>query len=623
MSSPEQHHHHQPQESQNHDDSHLSVPQPPPPVHYQHQSQPAIDPPEGLPAFQRNLSFHKPTTDEQSQRGHNSLIPGSRSNNTLNTRSSPNSRATSRSRLSIKPVSKSGSRPVSWLISANSEYTSMYDNFGGSRSHRNSILGDDSFSNAEKGVRGRLSSRTSFVGDIGEHSSGEKSHHQSTATSEESTRPGIVGHSSCANALIREDSLDSEDTGSSDESRPTKGNVSAVKAGFLLIKAFVGTGILFLPRAFSRGGILFSCVTLALVALVCFFAFLLLVKVRLVIRENFQDMGGILYGKWMRLAVLLSVTLSQTGFVCAYLIFVSQNLDAVVQTFTKNKFHGIAQKYYILIPLVVLIPLVLIRRMSILSVPSMFANLFIIFGIVYLWYFSINSLVHHGAGPNITLFNKDEFALLIGTAVFSYEGIGLIIPITESMVEPEKFPRVLAITMTIVTLIFTSVGALCYAAFGSDVQTIVLLNLPTQGGMTVTVEILYSLAIILSVPLMLSPASRIVEQGIFGTRSGGLDTKVKMRKNLLRVVLICLCAILSFAIGGPNLDKFVSLVGSVACMPLCFIFPALFHYRACAKTVRARVIDVLLGLLGLAAMVFTLYITIRSWIVVTAPEARP
>ncbi|KAG0039389.1 neutral amino acid transporter [Podila clonocystis] len=487
----------------------------------------------------------------------------------------------------------------------------MYDNFGGSRSRRTSFVGDDVYSNTEKGVRGGSAER----------SSGKKSHHQSTATSEESTRPGIVGHS-CANTLIREDSLDSEDTGSSDESRPTKGRVSAVKASFLLIKAFVGTGILFLPRAFSRGGILFSCVTLALVALLCFFAFLLLVKVRLVIRENFQDMGGVLYGKWMRLAVLLSVALSQIGFVCAYLIFVSQNLDAAVQTFTKCTFHRIAQKYYILIPLVVLIPLVLIRRMSVLSVPSMFANLFIIFGIVYLWYFSINSLAHHGAGPNITLFNKDDFALLIGTAVFSYEGIGLIIPITESMAEPKKFPRVLAITMTIVTLIFTSVGTMCYAAFGSNVQTIVLLNLPVQGSMTVTVEILYSLAIILSVPLMLSPASRIVEHGIFGTRSGGQDLKVKIQKNLLRIVLICLCTALSFVIGGPNLDKFVSFVGSVACIPLCFIFPALFHYRACAKTVRAKITDVLLGLLGVAAMVFTLYITIRSWVVVAAPEAE-
>ncbi|KAF8941572.1 neutral amino acid transporter [Dissophora ornata] len=328
----------------------------------------------------------------------------------------------------------------------------------------------------------------------------------------------------------------------------------------------------------------------------------------------------VLYGKYMRLTVLLAVALSQIGFVCAYMIFVSQNIHAVVQTFTRCTFHDIQEKFYILTPLVVLIPLVLIRRMAILSLPCMFANIFIIFGLVYLWYYSINNLAHHGTGPNIALFNSESFALFIGTAVFSFEGVSLIIPITESMAEPEKFPRVLAVTMTIVTIIFGSVGALCYLSFGSQIQTIVLLNLPIKDGITITVEVLYSCTIILSIPLMLSPASRIIEHGIFGDRSGGHHFKVKMQKNVLRTILICCCALLSFAIGGPNLDKFVSFVGSVACMPLCFIFPAMFHYKACAESTKAKVLDILLGVFGVAAMAFTIYITIQSWVVPGVPE---
>lgn len=151
----------------------------------------------------------------------------------------------------------------------------------------------------------------------------------------------------------------------------------------------------------------------------------MLVKVRLVIRESFQDIGLILFGKWARIAVLISVFLSQVGFCCAYLIFVAENVDAIVQTFTKCTFHGIQEKVYIFIPLVILIPLVLIRKMEILSLPSMLANFFIIFGIVYLWYYSIHNLAVEGPGPNIELFNKNDFALLIGTIVFSFEGIGL------------------------------------------------------------------------------------------------------------------------------------------------------------------------------------------------------
>jgi amino acid permease len=443
-----------------------------------------------------------------------------------------------------------------------------------------------------------------------------------------STRPSVQKGYPGEGTLIKEDIMPDGSSGASsasvemDPAAVPRGTVTPLKASFLLAKAFVGTGVLFLPKAFKNGGILFSCLTIAVVATICCIAFLMLVKVRLVIRESFQDIGLILFGKWARFAVLVSVFLSQVGFCCAYLIFVAENIDAIVQTFTKCTFHGIQEKYYIFIPLIILIPLVLIRKMEILSLPSMLANFFIIFGIVYLWYFSIDHLAIEGLGPNIQLFNQNDFALLIGTIVFSFEGIGLVVPITESMAEPEKFPMVLAYTITVVAVIFGSVGALGYAAFGENIQTIVVLNLPVTSGWTITVQVLYSLAIILSVPLMLSPASRILTDAFFTGRSGGVEPKVKLQKNAIRVLLMCACAVVSFVVGGPNLDKFVSFVGSVACMPLCFIFPAMFHYKACAKTIRSKVLDIILGFFGVAAMAFTLYITIRSWVEVAAPDAN-
>ncbi|KAG0375139.1 neutral amino acid transporter [Mortierella sp. AD032] len=553
------------------------------------------------PSLDRNLTFQ---LEQHQQRGRSYLGRGH------NSGSNPGSRANSRSRTS-RPNSRPGSRPVSWLVSANSDYTSMYENYGGLRSRRTSDIDEgDIASVMEKGAgAGKLSRSPSHVTTVDEKN----------RPLDLTGRPGIVSqHPSYVGTLVHEDGTSS--IKSNDE--PPRGNVSAMRASLLLLKAFVGTGVLFLPNAFKNGGLLFSCITLAVVAFICCVAFLLLVKVRLVVQENFQDMGFVLYGKWMRLTVLWAVALSQMGFVCAYLIFVSENLFAVVQTFTKCDFTGIQEKFYILIPLVVLIPLVLIRRMALLSLPSMLANVFIIFGIVYLWYFSIDSLATHGVGPEIKLFNSESFALFLGTAVFSYEGIGLIIPITESMAEPEKFPRVLAITMTIVTAIFGSVGALCYSAFGNNIQTIVLMNLPVTGGMTITVELLYSLAIILSVPLMLSPASKIVESAIWGEKSGGRSFKVKMQKNAMRTLLICICAFVAFGVGGHSLDIFVSLIGSVACMPLCFIFPALFHYKACAKTWKAKALDIALGVIGVAAMIFTLYITIHSWIDPAEPQKK-
>lgn len=39
------------------------------------------------------------------------------------------------------------------------------------------------------------------------------------------------------------------------------------------------------------------------------------------------DIGGALYGPWMRYTILSSIVISQIGFVSAYTIFVAENLQ--------------------------------------------------------------------------------------------------------------------------------------------------------------------------------------------------------------------------------------------------------------------------------------------------------
>lgn len=56
--------------------------------------------------------------------------------------------------------------------------------------------------------------------------------------------------------------------------------------------------VLFMGRAFFNGGLLFSTFVLLLVGMISLWAFLLLVKTRLVIPGSFGDIGGTLYGPW-------------------------------------------------------------------------------------------------------------------------------------------------------------------------------------------------------------------------------------------------------------------------------------------------------------------------------------
>lgn len=105
------------------------------------------------------------------------------------------------------------------------------------------------------------------------------------------------------------------------------GDATVTQAVLMLLKSFVGTGILFLGKAFMNGGILFSAGLLSFIALISLYSFLLLVKAKFAVHGSFGDIGGKLYGPWMRYAILTSIVISQLGFVSAYIIFVSENLQ--------------------------------------------------------------------------------------------------------------------------------------------------------------------------------------------------------------------------------------------------------------------------------------------------------
>jgi proton-coupled amino acid transporter len=111
-------------------------------------------------------------------------------------------------------------------------------------------------------------------------------------------------------------------------------------------------------------------------------------------------------------------------------------------------------------------------------------------------------------------------------------------------------------------VLFGGAGALSYLAFGPDINTVVLVNLDSSSRLTQAVQFLYSLAILLSVPLQLFPAVRIMENGLF-TRSGKMDWSVKWRKNMFRFMVVMGCTAISW-VGAKDLDKFVAFVGSFA-----------------------------------------------------------
>lgn len=351
--------------------------------------------------------------------------------------------------------------------------------------------------------------------------------------------------------------------------RGGSGNNTPWNTALLLLKSFVGTGVLFLPRAYLNGGMLFSNLVLFFVAALSYYCFVLLVTTRLKVVGSFGDIGGILYGKWLRNLILCSVVISQIGFVAAYIVFTAENLQAFILAVTDcNRYVQIT--WLILLQMVIFLPFSLFRDIGKLGFTALIADAFILIGLAYLFYYDVLTLSTHGLA-DIIQFNEDNWTLFIGTAIFTFEGIGLIIPIQESMKTPSKFPKVMFYVMIIITVLFITMGAVSYAAYGSKTETVVLLNLPQDDKLVNGVQLLYSLAILLSTPLQIFPAIRITENALF-TKSGKYNPYIKWQKNVFRFGVVFLCAFIAWG-GADDLDKFVALVGNFACIPLVYIYP--------------------------------------------------
>ena len=422
-----------------------------------------------------------------------------------------------------------------------------------------------------------------------------------------------------------ETAIEDEESTAPDENRPllgrrksskrirAQGDASNMKSFFTLLKAFVGTGIMFLPKAFKNGGMLFSSITLLTVAAVTMLCFQLLLQCRARYGGGYGELGQAIGGDRLRSIILSSIMLSQICFVCAGLIFTADNISSFLTAVTPSKNVPLSTNALIGLQVIVLIPMSYIRNISKLGPLAILADIFIAMGLVYIYWYDISSISQmNGFHPSVELFNPRDFTLTIGSAIFTFEGLGLILPIQSSMKHPEHFNKLLATVMLIITVIFCSVGVLCYGTFGENVSVEVITNYPQTSKLVNAIQFLYAIAVMVGEPVQLFPAIRILEQKFFGQRSGKQNMLTKWKKNAFRTCIVLLAGLIAVA-GASNLDKFVALIGSVACVPLVYIYPAYLHLKGIAQSNLAKAGDILMMVVGLVAMVYTASITIVRW----------
>jgi amino acid permease len=112
-----------------------------------------------------------------------------------------------------------------------------------------------------------------------------------------------------------------------------------------------------------------------------------------------------------------------------------------------------------------------LRDIGKFSFAFMVGNFIILFTICVVVFYCLKQIeLHKGLGPNLSIFDPASYLTTVGFAIYSFEGIGIVIPIMQTVAEPQKFDKILNYAVLTFSLIFIRFENLCYFTFGSDMD---------------------------------------------------------------------------------------------------------------------------------------------------------
>lgn len=372
------------------------------------------------------------------------------------------------------------------------------------------------------------------------------------------------------------------------------GNSSPIQVAVNIFISFVGSGMLGMPYAFKQSGWLLGIMALSVMSTLNIYAMLLLVQTRQKLEADghtgmfgYGDLGRIISGRRGENFVNICLVISQVGFATAYIIFISVNL---------NNIAGIHTAYVCFGCVPVLAILVQIQDMKHLAPFSLIADVANLSGLcaVMLQDFTTYRVSHETVIP----FNFSNILYVASVALYSLEGVGLVLPLESSCQDRSWFPSLLTKTIIGITTLMAVFGCCGYFAFGSETETPITLNL--DGGWATVVKLALCVGLYLTFPIMLFPVNEVMEDFVL-SRDGSRPNRP------FRASVVILSAFIAYAI--PDFGKFLSLVGASICSILGLILPGYFHLQAVGKdmSIWQFLIDWFLIIFGIVFGIFGTY----------------
>jgi len=457
--------------------------------------------------------------------------------------------------------------------------------------------------------------------------------------------------------LLRMDSEQSAAYAADPHAAGLGGTLSSATLG--IIKGMVGPAILYLPHGFASAGYLVAVPVLMLSTMLFLWSSECLLdswkvesdrvnrkrlsmnknrvglKLRKRIILSYPELAYRAFGSKGEKIVQVGISLMQSGVCLTYLIFVPQNLSTSALVLLN---WDISTNWTLALMMAVQIPMSWIRDIRRLTVTNLLANVLILYGLITCLGFAMDDIgdddtsqsflqkVTHRA-ESLPAFNPSGWFLFLGTSVLLFEGsITLLVPLQEAVHTPadrQKFPSLYRKVILGIVSFYTFFGIACWMAFGDNVRTVMTTSLPL-GTMATTVQLAYSLAVVFTFPLQNFPSLEIVcatiERMLPSSVSGkngkvvGGGSSSSIQRNIISTLLVILLSMVAVSC-MDDLDKVVSLMGSLLGCPLAFVVPPLIQNQLEKGQIGEwkRRVNILVAVLGVGAMTVSSIATLMKW----------
>ncbi|XP_005376111.1 PREDICTED: proton-coupled amino acid transporter 2 isoform X3 [Chinchilla lanigera] len=319
------------------------------------------------------------------------------------------------------------------------------------------------------------------------------------------------------------------------------------------------------------------------------------------------------HARWGRHVVSFFLIITQLGFCCVYIVFLADNLKQVIEAVngTTNNCRSnetvtltptMDSRLYMLAFLPFLWLLVLLRNLRVLTIFSLLANISMLVSLVIITQYIAQGIPDPSRLPLVASWKT--YPLFFGTAIFSFESIGVVLPLENKMKDARRFPAILSLGMSIITTLYIGIGALGYLRFGEDIRASITLNLPNCW-LYQSVKLLYIIGILCTYALQFYVPAEIILPWAISRVSERWALPVDLSIRLTMVCLTCVLAVLV-----PRLDLVLSLVGSVSGSALALIIPPLLEvttYSSEGLSPLTLAKDTLISILGFVGFVAGTY----------------